>query len=451
MRLKHIYGRLQFGYYPKYLDGQLKNAPTQIIDHLINKSKVIKPILKPKWANWGEDDYEEDTEENYEHFQEMQTIWLQQLIKGNLRDKMTLFWHNLFVTRFDAYEFPSYGYHYHQLIYENALGNLRDLVRQVGKSPAMLFFLNGNENFKENPNENYARELLELFTLGRDQNYTQKDIYEIARAFTGWEVVSVNDSKFETAHWDGGEKKIFDQVGKWHYEDIIDILFEHRKGEMAMHLSTRLLFAFVTPYTSEEAINEFAKIILKNDFEILPILAVLFKSHYFFSEENIGTLIKSPLDLSLQLINFMGEQPSDKDLVELNDYIAFIGQELFNPPDVAGWKGHTRWISTEWLQLRWGLCYEMFERFIERKKENGIVDFLLNIGANIEDSSSIVDACLKYFFYKGESKEQKEYLLKKITEGFSVQYFNHLDEEEKKWMIINMVFYLFRLPEFQLT
>jgi len=172
----------------------------------------------------------------------------------------------------------------------------------MGKTPAMLLYLNGAESTAENPNENYARELFELFTLGEDNGYTQQDIEEAARAFTGWGVELSANSVFDFQNWDFGEKTVFGQTGVWNFTDVHNILFEQRGNQIAQHVCNEIYRYFVSEKGNDDVVQEMAQVFLDNNFEIAPMFRQLFSSEHFFDEEIIGTRIKSPWELEISSV-----------------------------------------------------------------------------------------------------------------------------------------------------
>nr|MBS0038009.1 DUF1800 family protein [Saprospiraceae bacterium] len=184
-KIQHLFLRTGFGIAPEEIDQYLQSTPHGLIDFLVDQAVDLPLPAKPDWADKVLADYN-DQNEAVQDILEWASQWLSDMWDYGLREKMALFWHNHFVTQIDVYFCPSYLYSYHRLLQKYALGNFRDLTYEMGKDPAMLIYLNGVQNTRFDPNENYARELFELFTLGRDNNYTQNDITEAARALTGW-------------------------------------------------------------------------------------------------------------------------------------------------------------------------------------------------------------------------------------------------------------------------
>jgi uncharacterized protein (DUF1800 family) len=224
----------------------------------------------------------------------------------------------------------------------------------------MLIYLNGFENRVGQPNENYARELLELFTMGitgpdGDPNYTQSDIEELSRALTGWGIdyYGTQEAVFVPFWHDTGEKTIFGQTGAWGYDDIVPLLFGQRADEIAHFVCSKIYQALVYDVPNPSVVAEMAALFVAEDFQIEPVVRTLLRSTHFFDDDVIGARIKSPLDHGLALYRESGYPEHPDVYTYLNFRMAQAGQELFNPPNVAGWPGYHAWIDTQALPVRW--------------------------------------------------------------------------------------------------
>ncbi len=288
----------------------------------------------------------------------------------SVREKMTLFWHNHFSV--NGIADPKFLYTYIDTLRKNALGNFKDLVKKITIDPTMLIFLNGNQNSSAAPNENYARELLELFTIGKGPlagpgdytNYTETDIKEIARAMTGWRdtgyrstdpTVAVgsafraasHDTKTKTLSARFDKKVINNNLDK-EYGDVVDIIFT--KDEVARFISRKLyryfVFYQITADVETNVIQPMAQLLVKNNYDIAPALRALLSSAHFFDAQNLGLIIKNPIEFSLGAIRQFGWNiPTDtlgkyRTLYSLFLTIAPQQMVYFGPPDVAGWKAY---------------------------------------------------------------------------------------------------------------
>lgn len=272
--------------------------------------------------------------------------WMQQMIHTNspLLEKMTLFWHGHFACRANN---PFFAQQLNNIQRTHALGNFKTLLIEVSKSPAMLQYLNNQQNRKGRPNENFARELMELFTIGRG-NYTENDVKESARSFTGWTYDKDANFQFNLKIHDEKDKTFFGQTGPFQGEDIIDIILKN--PATATFICRKLYVFFVNDIPNESHIKEIAAHFYEQHYEIEAVLRKLFTAPWFYAKENLGNKIKSPIELLAGLSReFYISYRRPQVLTQLQ---SSLGQHLFNPPNVAGWPGGKNWIDSSSLMLR---------------------------------------------------------------------------------------------------
>ena len=460
-QVQYLFRRLGYGISHKKTERLLASSPEKIIQELIEKAKRPSYTPAPKWADWTIKNYKKingSTNDKLvkKHAKEWASSTIRGMHKKGFKEKMVLFWSNHFVTAFWNYESPLMLRAYHRLLQKYALGNFKEFVKKIGLTPAMLIYLDGVENSAEQPNENYARELLELFTLGRDNAYSQNDITEIARAFSGYKIDDWTKVHLDKERKDIGEKTIFGKTGNWDYHDVIDILFEERGKFIAKHICKEIYKFFVYHEADESIVNQLAQTFLENDFEIAPVLQQLFSSEHFFSEEIIGTQIKSPFDLMLTFINELDIQiDEDEKYFNLFESAYWTGQALFNPPDVSGWKGQRQWIDATKLTRRWQVLASILYKGLEDKKIRSLVVFTKKLTDETKNPEIITKAIVDYFLPKG-LQDEADY--KKASQKFKADWpqdvfengWWNLDREHTEWQIAALITYLFRLPEFHL-
>ncbi len=282
----------------------------------------------------------------------MQQWWLGRMIASPapLQEKMTLFWHGHFTSSPEKQTTAQELFMQNQIFREYALGNVRELTLHVSQDPAMLRYLDNNVNVKAHPNENYARELMELFTLGIG-NYTEQDIRESARALTGWTFRKNPDgtgSFYDNrgVH-DDGTKTFLGQSGNFTGNDVITIIFQQPAA--AKWFATKLLSFFVYMEPEPALVNQVAALIARNNFEMKPVMSALLRSNVFFSDRAYRALVKSPVEFVVgthQLFGIPEVAP-----VELATLRA-MGQVLFYPPNVKGWDGGAAWLSSATILTR---------------------------------------------------------------------------------------------------
>jgi len=272
--------------------------------------------------------------------------WLEEMInsESQLREKMSLFWHGHFACRVINSYFQQ---ELLQIIRTNALGNFGDLLKAVSKSPSMLQFLNNQQNKKSHPNENFAREVMELFTMGRG-NYTEEDVKEAARAFTGWGFNLQGEFIFRKQQHDEGSKTFLGKTGNFSGDDIIAMLLEQQ--QTADFITRKIYRYLVNENIDEQKVEWLSTRFYKNNYDINKLLADIFTADWFYAEKNIGTKIKSPIELLAGIRRFLPLQ-LDNDNSQLL-FQKVLGQVLFYPPNVAGWPGGKSWIDSSTLMVR---------------------------------------------------------------------------------------------------
>lgn len=365
-RVQHLFRRFGFSANDDTIETALAQAPQIVIQSLLTAATEAPNLPQPEWHNWILADYTDPNTEIVEQIYGYGRQWLGTMMTQGAKEKIVLFWHNHFVTRSEDYFCPSYLYSYHQLLQTHALGNFRTFVYEMGKTPAMLIYLNGVQNTRLDPNENYARELFELFTLGRDNGYTQADIVDAARALTGWNGFTAACAPISYTPFlhDTQSKTIFDQTGEWDYDQLHEILFTERAQEIATFICGKIYRFFVHPEPAEDIIAGLAQTFINNNWELLPVFEQLFKSEHFFDREVMGVVVKSPIDLMLGTL-IEGSFPYNEDLLNGIIFGGYqLGQGLFNPVDVAGWPGDRTWINTANITGRWQFSdYILFTAF----------------------------------------------------------------------------------------
>ncbi len=281
-----------------------------------------------------------------EDIRKLSLLWLDRMAsgEGQLREKLALFWHGHFACRVNN---SLYQQMLLQDIREHAFGNFGDLLRAVSKSASMLSFLNNQQNRKKKPNENFAREVLELFTMGRG-HYTENDIKESARAFTGWGFEKNGTFAFRPKIHDEGQKTFLGQSGAFTGDDILDMILKQR--QTAVYITEKIYRYFVNEPTDTRRIEWLAGRFYANNYHIPGLMRDLFTSDWFYDEENIGAQIKSPVAYMTGVRRLLPITIQNEEVQVLLQRL--LGQWLFNPPNVAGWPGGTAWIDSSSLMLR---------------------------------------------------------------------------------------------------
>jgi uncharacterized protein (DUF1800 family) len=280
---------------------------------------------------------------------ELQGWWMREMVDTPtpLAEQMTLFWHNHFTSSFQKVKVPVLLYRQNVTLRRYALGNFRDMLHAIAHDPAMIVFLDNVSNRDSHPNENFARELMELFTLGIG-HYGEDDVKEAARAFTGW-ALDRNTGNFRKVHFwhDRGKKTFLGQTGRFDGDDILDIILA--QPQTATFIVDKLWRAYVSPDPDPQQTQALAAQ-FHRDYEIAPLMAALLKTPQFRAAANAGTLTKSPVDLVAGTLRTFGVTLDDGRFPAL--VCARLGQALFNPPNVKGWPGGDAWINSQTLVAR---------------------------------------------------------------------------------------------------
>ena len=289
---------------------------------------------------------------------DLQRWWLQRMIETPrpLEEKMTLFWHGHFASGYRKVENSYHLFQQNQMFRSNATGNFGRLLAGIIRDPAMLGYLDNQLNRRAAPNENLAREIMELFALG-EGNYSESDIKEGARTLTGY-AFQGNDFLFRQGQHDTGSKKLFGRSGNFDGEDFVKIILSQRACSEFIAKKIYEFFVATVPADRRDptydpavsVIRQLARTLLQNEYELAPVLTQLFESEHFYEQRFLADQIKSPVQLIVGAVRSLNTPV--RDLGILNDALALMGQQLFEPPSVAGWSGGRSWINTSTLFVR---------------------------------------------------------------------------------------------------
>ncbi|WP_150700059.1 DUF1800 domain-containing protein [Pandoraea terrae] len=290
--------------------------------------------------------------------QQLDGWWAQEMATtpSPLTERMTLFWHNHFVSSDDKVREPALLYRQNVLLRREALGNFGAMLHAVSKDPAMLIYLDGATSRKERPNENFAREVMELFTLG-EGNYTEQDIKEAARAYTGWSVGRPTMTYLWRPNFhDDGVKTVFGQQGNFDGDQMLDLLLA--RPETARFVVTKLWREFVSPTPDMAQVARIADDFRASGYEIRVAMRGLLSSASFWDPRVRGTLVKSPAEFVVDAVREFDIGYDDS--LFLAQRMRALGQDLFRPPNVKGWPGGDAWIDSSTLLARKQFVEQLF-------------------------------------------------------------------------------------------
>ena len=462
----HLLRRATFGPTAEQIENATGRTIEEIMDDLLEdlpepSAPVATVDIDPVGVGntWVDEEFHFDSESA--RHTSMVSWWYDLMLKrsGKLTEKMTIFWHNHFVTELNVVFNARYYYRYIKTLRKNSLGNFKDFVHDITKDPTMLFYLNGNDNVKGAPNENYAREFLELFTIGKGEqrgagdytHYTEQDVLAAAKVLTGWRIQfrpETFQSEFQPSLHEPGSKqfssafgnKVIEENGEEETNELIDMVFDQK--ETARHICRKIYRWFVyyaiSPEEETSIIEPLADHLIDSNFEIKPVLRKLFSSEHFFDSANIGCLIKNPIDMMVGMVNQLEMiLPSEDQVVEryntawLLHYGTYLTEMILcNPPGVAGWKAyyqipqyHQIWINsvtmpfrkflTDIVNLEVGLSYEGARLRIEH------LDIVKKVVSDPSDPSKVVDEIAALIFPVEITDTQKNFYKSSLKQGVS--------------------------------
>jgi uncharacterized protein (DUF1800 family) len=361
--IPHLLRRAGFGADPHELEMYQRMGFDTAVNHLVNYQTLdnswvpARPNIVLSYSN-----------SDYGDLNTIQWWWLNRMVNTSrpLEEKMTLFWHNHFATGFSKVANPYLMYLQNRFLRANALGNFGDLLLGITSDPAMLIWLDGDYNTKGNPNENYAREVMEVFSTGRGL-YTEDDVKAGARAFTGFVVNDDGTSSFVPSRHDSSSKTFLGQTGYYGPDDIINILVPH--PATAFNLATELFSFLAYPNPSRETVSKFAQVYLDSKYSIKAVVEAILKSDEFRSPSAYLAQVKSPVEFAATALR---STRATSDQGSTLDSLSYMGQTLLDPPTVFGWPSGLGWIDSA----------SVFERY----------NFPLTLNTTQEDGASRLDS-----------------------------------------------------------
>jgi uncharacterized protein (DUF1800 family) len=369
----HLLNRAAFGGVPGEVEAARKKGFAAIVRELVDVNGEAANVPPPAWAHprniraqrmeikvakdQGQNFREKSREVRMmesENILDLRRWWLERMMNGPapLLEKMTLFWHGHFATSVEKVKDAYWMWLQNDTLRRNAFGNFATLVKKISRDPAMMIYLDLQQSRQEHPNENWARELMELFTVGIG-NYSEQDIRESARAFTGYRIdMTTQKFRFAMMQQDHSTKNFMGRTGALNGDEIIDILVN--KPACAQFIGRKLWRFFVEDEPSPKIVDAIARSIRAHNYEMRPVLCEIFSSAEFYSDRVMRTQIKSPIQYLIQTSKLLETQlPSS---IVAQNAMRQMGQILFAPPNVKGWDGGKAWISTSTLLFRYNFA-----------------------------------------------------------------------------------------------
>lgn len=358
---RHLLNRAGFAASQQEINAFTSLTRAAAAEKLVQGAREVAITPAPKWINepiipaskyrdMTREEREAELKLNNERAFDLREWWFREMLTtpSPLTEKMTLFWHNHFATSQQKVRYATFIYQQNALLRQYALGNFGTMLHQVARDPAMLIYLDNANSRKEQPNENFAREVMELFTLG-EGHYTEKDIKEMARAFTGWSVDrEKGEFMFRRQFHDAGEKIIFGKKGNFEGDQALDLLL--KRPETAKFITRKLWREFISPEPDEIEVARIATVFRDSGYNNAKLVRELLMSDAFYAAQNRATLIKSPVEFVVGTM-----KQFDIDTPNLRPFVAasnLLGQHIFSPPNVKGWPGGEYWINSATLLSR---------------------------------------------------------------------------------------------------
>ncbi len=493
----HLLNRAGFGKAPAHAAPNSKAAPEAWVDRLLDVPPQLDPSEAPEWTTEplpSRKDFKglrdlpdkerrakikEQQKKMRTELSSLRIWWLDRMLKSEepLQEKMTLFWHGHFVSSSQKVKQSRLHWKQNNLFRYQGMSSFRDLTISVGRDPAMLQYLDGAKSKKGSPNENYARELMELFTLG-EGHYTEEDIKESARAFTGWTSGRFSDdSTFRSNLFDSGEKEFLGETGNFNDKDIVNIILKQEQS--AKYICKKLWEFYAYTHPEPEIVDALASTFRKHDYQIKPVLREMFLSQPFYSKQAVRTQIKSPVMWLVSLARVLDIDPFPARIgLRMMDS---LGQELLNPPSVKGWDGGRSWVSTSTLILRNNLAHllinggkpgavglnargigqipaDALEVMSEQEKER--IQQMQNRGKNFTLPSFLRNEALTAAWQQAATKDKLPLLVRTVYQGpISPNTYRDLEtnpklmlgSEDPQRTLQQNIYELVAHPEFQLT
>ena len=358
---RHLVSRTALGQEWAIMKALKGKSRAEAVSILLHPKKVHTPRMSAV-ANWGKLDNMRSKNGKGKHNALMQMnhdndqmkAWmLKHLLttKTPVNEHMTLFWHNHFTSSLEGVEHPSLIYKQNKFLRDNAMGSFATLLRGIIKDPAMMVYLDGNDNVKGKANENFARELLELFTLGKGQVYKERDIRAAAIAFTGWGAdLRRGKFKFDSSKHDNKPVTFLGTPNITNGNQIIEVLL--KQPRTAIYIAEKIWREFVSDsYPDRRVTQRWGKILRNSNYSIKVLMTEVLNSDVFWNKRHRGNMIKSPVDLVIGTLRSL-PFPRNETYIQLANTFRLLGQVPLDPPTVKGWPGGKNWIDTQTMLVR---------------------------------------------------------------------------------------------------
>ncbi len=419
--LWHLLWRTGFGANLENFQGLKEVSTAEVIDHIV----TIQPESESFQTT---ESLLRDVALDTQNIDDLKAWWLYRMQRtaNPLCEKLALMWHNHFATSYAKVGSVTHMFNQNELIRSHTLGDFQRMLHGMSQDVAMLIWLDGNANRKRSPNENFSREVMELFSLGVG-NYTEDDIKEAARAFTGWHVRN-EEFWFNTLQHDTGHKTVLGKTGNLNGGDIVDLCLQQES--CARFLALKLLRTFVTFDPTNEEVIAVSESVQTHNFKIAAVMSELLKSAIFWKPEYQHSLIKSPLEFVMGTYRALDAQPN---YVNAGRLLKALGQDLFEPPTVKGWEGGRQWINSTSLIQRMNFATSLLTT-----DQVGRLDRLDDLNVSIKSDSPSI------------TQNWCEFLLGNTLEASILQQLDQSIAGKSSEQTRQRIHYILTLPDYQL-
>lgn len=421
----HLFRRLGFGATQAELDAAIQKSPSEVVDELLGAEEPASFQQEMKSLA--------DSALATGNVKQLSAWWTYRMLAtpAQALEKTTLFWHGHFATSAEKVTEGQLMLTQNELLRQYAFGDFSQLLLEISRDAAMLIYLDSATNRKAHPNENYAREIMELFCLG-EGNYSENDIRELARCFTGWEVRR-GEFRFNRFQHDNGSKSILGKTGEFGGEDGVRIVLEQQSAPEFLVSKLIRYFVMDEPAASAELIAPLAREMRESGMQIRPVLRRILTSQLFYSSMSIGRKIKSPVEMAIGLLRSLEGTTNS---FELAESLQQLGQGLLYPPSVKGWDGGRTWINSSTLLGRSNLVRDLITHEKTRFGRTSLKQYLAS--RRVTQPRAIIDHLEERLFAVPVPEAAKERIQKLMAPS-----------NDKA--IIEGLHALCTLPEFQLA
>ncbi len=447
---KHLLARTLFGYSKDQLQQAMGYGS---LEDLVDRALLVdQPLPSPpnSWVNTLPAQAQQDSGDAGRWYRELNYWWNNRMFAQgiSLQEKMVLFWHSHFACERDKVNYPQYMYQQNQLFRKFALGNFKQLVKEVSIDPTMLIYLDGNNSRGTGPNENYARELFELFALGIG-NYTETDIRQAAKVLSGWQVRGLT-AVFDPTRWHrDASVTVFGKTAQFNVNTLVDWVFEQKA---CAEFICRKIYKHFVYYKADEAfVSQMASVLRKNNYEMKPLLRFMLLSDHFYQASFQASRIKDPQDLMIGTLKAL--QVKAPDMINVYEMSRILQMQLFQPPDVAGWPGQRDWISSTTYSYRGGFTDSVLTgRRFNGAAVTGKLDVLTYARSfpSSEKAENFVNDVINSLILFPISDTKRQFLLDTLLDGtVAANWSTYTPQADAR--IVRLLKAIMRLPEYQLN